>query len=71
MAVFPNYYQMAVQFTVNPPIAPEHQPQSKPAGGESEEEKTGQFETPGISKRRRGQALSNNNNNKNTVKNNG
>ena len=26
MAVFPNYYQMAVQFTVNPPI-PEQTPQ--------------------------------------------
>ena len=41
MAVFPNYYQMAVQFTVNPPI-PEplvsHQPGT--------EEQKDQFLTP-------------------------
>ena len=50
MAVFPNYYQMAVQFTVNPPIpAPE---QTDIANGPGEED-TDHFVTPGTDGKRR------------------
>ena len=52
MAVFPNYYQMAVQFTVDPPIAEElvENPQTTI-------QHSSKYETPGAScvvgKRRR------------------
>ena len=46
IAVFPNYYQMAVQFTVNPPI-PEQAPQS-----ELDEHKD-QFVSPAATGKRR------------------
>ena len=44
MAVFPNYYQMAVQFTVDPPIAEEVDPQTSNTILHSSK-----YETPGAS----------------------
>lgn len=41
MAVFPNYYQMAVQFTVNPPI-----PEPLVSLQTGTEEQKDQFSTP-------------------------
>ena len=47
MMVFPNYYQMAVQFTVNPPIPQPDKNQSILADG------NGQFASPAMQPKRR------------------